>query len=201
MHVDRLQIFRSYRRQVIDFRKVMSVEIRPATEADLPQILEIFQHYVLNTVVSFLVQKPNPDYIKSRWLDTKQRGLPYLVAVDTHSQRIVGYASASAFRGYMLGYGHSVEISLFCAPGHTSRGIGGKLLRALLQALRETKHVSNEVGYEDNKVEFEIKKVFAVMAVDETAPAGGLALRDWYVKFGFEQIGRLKGVGSKKGRR
>ncbi|RMZ79334.1 hypothetical protein DV737_g3422, partial [Chaetothyriales sp. CBS 132003] len=178
----------------------MPVEIRPATRQDLSQIQQIFEHYVLNSVITFTVQKPPPNYVASRYEGVVERGLPYLVAIDQQNGHVVGYTYAAGFRGYMLGYGHTVEISLFCAPGYTNQGIGSRLLRALLAALQQAKQVSYEAGHEHNKVEFEVKKVLAVMAVDETAPKHGLALRDWYLKFGFEEVGRLKGVGFKKGR-
>lgn len=177
----------------------MAVTVRPAKESDLPQIREIFEHYVLNTVVSFLVQKPPPDYIGSRFHEIVARNLPYLVAVDDGGQ-VLGYSYASAFRGYMLGYGHTVEISLFCHPQHTNKGIGGHMIKQLIDVLRATKHVSREVGHEDHPLESDVKKVMAIMAVDEGAPGQGLGLRDWYKKWGFEEVGRLKGVGSKKGR-
>ena len=178
----------------------MVVKVRNAAEEDLSQIQPIFEYYVLNTVVSFLVQKPPPDYIKSRYQESTARKLPYLVAVEEDSGTVVGYSYASAFRGFMLGYGHSVEMTIFCQPDHKGKGIGNQLMDAMLRALRETKHVSKEAGYEDNTVEFTIRKVFAIMAVDETAPGGGLGLRDWYQKWGFEEVGRLKEVGFKKGR-
>ena len=178
----------------------MSIEIRPATPEDLAQVQEIFEHYVLNTVVSFLVQKPPSGYIESRYRISVERNLPYLAAVESGTEKVVGFTYASAFRGFMLGYGHSVEMSLFCAPGYSNQGIGSKMMVALLDALRQTRHVSHEDGHEENKVEFEIKKVFAIMAIDEAAPKNGLALRDWYLKFGFEEVGRLKGVGNKKDR-
>jgi L-amino acid N-acyltransferase YncA len=178
----------------------MTIEVRQADIKDLPQIQAIFAYYVLNTVVSFLVQAPPPDYIKSRFEDSRKRGLPYLVAVEAGSVEVVGYTYASAFRGFMLGYGHSVEMTVFCHPDHRNKGIGGQLMGELLKALRSTKHISQEAGHEDNIVKFTIKKVFAVMAVDNTAAKGGLELRDWYLKWGFEEVGRLKGVGFKKGR-
>jgi L-amino acid N-acyltransferase YncA len=178
----------------------MAVEVREADVHDLPQIQAIFDFYVLNTVVSFLVQKPPPDYIKSRFQESRKRGLPYLVAVEADSGEVVGYTYASAFRGFMLGYGHSVEMTVFCHPNHRGKKIGDRLMGELLKALRSTKHISQEAGHEENVVEFAIKKVFAIMAVDETAPRGGLALRDWYVRWGFEEVGRLKGVGFKKDR-
>lgn len=173
--------------------------VRPATVDDLPQVRAIFEYYVLNTAVSFLVQKPPPDYISTRFHESGNRNLPYLVAVDDKG-RVVGYSYASAFRGFMLGYGHSVEISLFCHPEHQNEGIGSQMISRLLNMLRTTKHLSKEAGHEDNLIEFQVKKVFAVMSVDDAAPGKGLALRDWYLKWGFEEVGRLKGVGCKNGR-
>ena len=71
----------------------------------------------------------------------------------------------------------------------------------LLSELKQAKHVTHEVGYEDSPQEFQVQKLLAIMAVDDEAPNGGLDLRDWYVnKWGFEQVGRLKGVGYKRGR-
>ncbi|KIX04166.1 uncharacterized protein Z518_07720 [Rhinocladiella mackenziei CBS 650.93] len=177
----------------------MAVIVRPATESDLSQIRDIFEYYVLNTVVSFLTQKPPPDYIATRFRETTKRNLPYLVAVDDED-RVVGYSYASAFRGFMISYGHTVEISLFCHPEHKGQGIGSQMIKQLISALRTTKHLTREVGYEDNPIEVEVKKVLAIMAVDETGPGQGLVLRDWYKKWGFEEVGRLKGVGFKKGR-
>lgn len=179
----------------------MTVIVRLATESDLAQVRDIFEHYVLNTVISFLTQKPSLDYIATRYKDSISRRLPYLVAIDeSQDGKVVGYACSSAFRGYMLGYGHTVEITLICHPQYTGRGVGSLLISRLITELKNTTHLSKEVGYENNQVEFKVKKVMAIMAVDETAANQGLALRDWYMKWGFEEVGRLKGVGSKKGR-
>ncbi|KAK5053300.1 hypothetical protein LTR84_002274 [Exophiala bonariae] len=179
----------------------MSALVRPAVESDLTQIRDIFEHYVLNTVVTFLTQKPSLEFMKTRYKDSASRQLPYLVAVDpSQNEKVVGYACASAFRGYLLAYGHTVEITLICHPQYTGRGIGSLLISELIARLKETTHLAKEVEYEANQIEFPVKKVLAVMAVDESAADQGLALRDWYKRWGFEQVGRLKGVGSKKGR-
>ena len=177
----------------------MTVIVRPATEDDLPQVRDIFEHYVLNTVVSFLVQKPPPDYIASRFQEITDRDLPYLVAADDRNG-IVGYSYASGFRGYMLGYGHTVEISLFCHPEHTNKGIGSQMMERLIASLRCAEHVTREVGHEDSPQKHKVKKVMAIMALDEGAKGSGLVLSDWYKKWGFEEVGRLKGVGFKKGK-
>ena len=181
----------------------MAISIRSASESDLTQIHSIYEYYVLNTVVPFLINKPPSDYIRSRFVASRERGLPYLVAQKEDSDgisQIVGYAYASPFRGFMLGYGHSVEMTIFCHPDHVAQGIGSSLMRELLGSLKETKHVGREVGYEDQPKEFEIKTIIAVMSVDDEREDKGLGLRDWYVKWGFSQVGRLKNIGFKHGR-
>lgn len=179
----------------------MGIVVRPAERRDLPQIQAIYEHYVINTVAALLVQKPPVDYISSRFDGAKERNLPYFVAVDRTGDQVLGYSYASAFRGFMLGYAHSVEISVFCHPDYTSQGIGSSLISRLLEELKRTKHVASELGHEDNPAEFQVRKLLAVMSVDDEARNGGLDLRDWYVgKWGFEQVGRLKGIGYKNGR-
>ncbi|KAK4947664.1 hypothetical protein LTR10_013610 [Elasticomyces elasticus] len=163
----------------------MPVTIRPATEADLPQVREIFAFYVLNTIVTLLVQDPPLEYIESRFRDSIGRGLPYLVAIDDHDF-VLGYTYASAFTGSKL--------------DHINKGIGSRLIKELIDTLRNTKHIAEEVGHEQSSAEYDVRKVIAVMSVDEGAQDQGLALRDWYRRWGFEEVARLKGVGFKKGR-
>jgi L-amino acid N-acyltransferase YncA len=178
----------------------MPITIRSAELADIDQVRSIFEYYVVNTVLSFVIQKPPEEYVRSRYEASKQRQLPYLVAVDSEAGKVVGYAYASSFRGFMLGYGHTVEMTIFCHPDRRGQGTGNLLMKAILGELRQTKHLSHEVGYEENVVEFDVKNVLAIMAIDESGPKGGLALRDWYLRYGFEEVGRLKGVGWKLGR-
>ena len=66
-----------------------------------------------------------------------------------------------------------MEITLFCHPSYIALGIGPLLLNGLLDALREQGRV---------------KEVLAVMAVDPAGKRGGLALRDWYQRNGFELV-------------
>ncbi|KAK2772527.1 hypothetical protein FQN53_004614 [Emmonsiellopsis sp. PD_33] len=185
----------------------MAIKIRPAIQQDLPQIHAIYTQYVLNTVVTFLVNKPPQSYTTEKFHTAQERGLPYLVAVEESeagSEKVCGYTQASPFRGYMLSYGPTVELSLFVHPDYRCRGIGNRLLAALLEALKTTKHrtcefegdAEHEVKPEDGAV---VKNLLAVMAVDSTGRNGGEGLRDWYVQRGFVERGRLKEVGFKMG--
>ena len=103
----------------------------------------------------------------------------------------------------MLGYGHSVEITIFLHPSHTNKGLGAAMMKALLDALKVAKHVSREAAHEDKPVEFDIWNVMAIMSVDDKSADGtfGMGLKTWYEKWGFKVVGRLEGIGWKQGRR
>jgi L-amino acid N-acyltransferase YncA len=180
---------------------MMAPEIRPAVEVDLPGILAIYNHYVLHTVTSFLIQEADLAYVQASFERAKERGLPYFVAAQ--EGEVVGYAYASPFRGFMLGYGHSVEITIFLHPIHTKKGLGSLLMKALLDALKGGKHVGQEAAHEDHTVEFDVWNVLAIMSIDNESEDGtfGMGLRDWYEKWGFKVVGRLEGIGFKQGRR
>lgn len=173
----------------------MPVTIRPAEAQDIPKIWEIFNHYVMNTSVSFLVKSPTQSYIQSRYQASKDQGLPYLIAVE--SDKIVGYTYASGYRGFMIGYISTVEITIFCHPDHRGKGIGKLLIGELLDKLKGTIHITREACHESEAHEAEIKQVLAVMSLDEEK---GHGLRNWYQGWGFEEVGRLRKVGFKKGR-
>ena len=177
----------------------MAVHIRRALLADLSQAYDIYLFYVRETVLTFLTLPPPLEVFKQRFDASVTRGLPWLVAVDDESQKVVGYAYASAFRS-SIGYGRTVEITIFCHPQQTGKGIGSKLLGELLKALCECTHAAAEAGHEKAPVDFKVMKAIAVMSVDDTGPGGGLALRNWYIRHGFEEVGRLRGVGYKHGR-
>ena len=67
--------------------------LRIAREADLPEMLEIYAPYVLNTTVSFEYTPPSPAEFRRRFTEyTKQ--FPWLVWEE--GDRILGYAYASA---------------------------------------------------------------------------------------------------------
>ncbi|KAL1877687.1 hypothetical protein Plec18167_004653 [Paecilomyces lecythidis] len=196
----------------------MSFQIRPATEADIPEVHAINTHYVTNTVVTFL-QNPAPlSSTFSKFRDFTDRGLPFLVAVDDaksagdtaqQQQTVIGYTYLSPFRGAMLSYGPTVELSLFVHKDHTSRGVGSVLLSALLEKIQggKVKHLAREhAGDPDHEVRapdggVPIRNVIACMALDTVdGKEGGEGLRKWYEKRGFAERGRLKSVGYKKGR-
>lgn len=150
--------------------------IRPLADADLPTVTKIYAHYVTGSLATFDLTPPSLDEWRSKAAAVAAAGLPFLVAeVDG---QVVAYAYLSQYRP-KPGYRHTAEDSVYVAPGHTGQGLGRSLLGALLDRVRTT----------------HARCVVAVIA-DSGDPASARL----HEAFGFEEAGRLKGVGFKHGR-
>jgi L-amino acid N-acyltransferase YncA len=205
-----------------------AISIHPAHPVDIPQIHAIFAHYVSNTVLTFTLPPLSLDLISARLHTvTQMEKMPYLVAVETpgadndaeagegnlgagegegQKRMVVGYAYTGGVRGSMEkhAFDHTTELSIFVKRGFERRGVGSALMAGILRELREI-NLKLGVGVGGGKgagppVEGEIRNVLAIMSVDEEGWKGGLGLRDWYVNWGFTEVGRMKGVGWKLGR-
>ena len=171
--------------------------LRDATENDIQAVQQILAHYITTSTRTFRFRVVPVEGLVSTFHDIiDKQHLPYLVAELAGS--VLGYAYASGFRSALMGYAPTVEISLFCRPDYRGKGLGGRLLDALIDRLRGCRHVAREASYPEQIVEEEVKQVLAVMSCDGERD---LALRAWYVKRGFQQVGRLHQVGLKHGRR
>ena len=108
--------------------------IRPATEADLPAILAIYNDAVINTAAIW-----NDDIVdldnRIAWFRTRLgQGFPVLVAVE--GETVLGYASYGDFRAFQ-GYRFTVENSIYVATSARGKGAGSSLLAALVDAAKE----------------------------------------------------------------
>jgi phosphinothricin acetyltransferase len=110
--------------------------IRAGTPEDASSIASIYNHYVLNTAISFETDAVAPEEMASRVREVIDAGLPWVVAEV--NDRVVGYAYASKWKG-RCAYRFSVESSVYVATDHTGQGIGSKLYDALLDRLRAGK--------------------------------------------------------------
>jgi phosphinothricin acetyltransferase len=170
--------------------------IRPATQRDVPSINAILAHYALNTVMTFATEA-QPDSVLSAKLDNimLENHLPFFVATTrslpstsvSHdatpdfSGEVIGICYVSPYKPQRLAYSHTGELSLFIHHDHQGRGIGSALLRTVLTATHGTR----------------IRELLSVMAVDEKGKGNGLALRDYYKRWGFREVGTLEKVGFK----
>lgn len=151
-----------------------SYTLRPATQRDLPDIREIYNHYVANTVVTFDEEPSTLAYWREKFEYLEKLQFPVIVAV-AESGQILGYALVSPWKE-KAAYRHTVELSIYLGPAATGKGLGSVLLSALIDASRDRG----------------IKEMIAVIA-DGGAEAS-IALHQ---RHGFEEVGRLGKVGFK----
>ncbi|MFC7099373.1 GNAT family N-acetyltransferase [Nonomuraea rubra] len=110
-------------------------KVRALTESDLPAIAAIYAHYVTTTVATFDETPPTADDWRAKAGGVTGAGLPFLVAeVDGE---VAGYAYVSQYRPKPA-YRHTLEDSIYLAPGRTGRGLGRLLLGELVAAAGRT---------------------------------------------------------------
>lgn len=179
----------------------------------MPQILTIYSYYVRNTTISFLIHPPDLDFITSKYNEALHLGLPYLVAIqsDTEQRKVLGYIHAGPFNASKLGYAPSLELTLYVDPGYLAAGIGGALLRELITQLTGRVYYPFEKGHEESREGVKVRNLYSIVSEDvapvdseggtEGWKAKGQNTIAWYKsKFGFEEEGRLRKVGTKFGR-
>lgn len=149
--------------------------IRDALPGDIPGITLIYNDAVAHSTAIWnetLVDTAN----RLAWLADRQRaGYPVLVVVDD-AEDVLGYASFSDWRAWD-GYRHTVEHSVYVRGDQRGKGLGERLMRALIERARAIgKHV--------------------MVAGIEAGNLGSIGLHE---KLGFENVGHLREVGAKFG--
>ena len=154
-----------------------SYEIRPATEADIPDIREIYNYYVTNSVVTFDEKRWTVAQWREKLADLDRLDLPFLVA-QSPSGQILGYALVQPMSSKSA-YRYSVENSIYLGQAAAGKGLGRALLEALIAACEEKG----------------IRQMVAI--ISDKGAEGSVALHE---KLGFVEVGRMGRVGFKFGR-
>lgn len=147
-----------------------AMTIRAAATADAAAIADIYQHYVLETVISFEEIPPTANEFEARMLATPR--LPWLVAVRAGT--VVGYCYASRHHA-RASYRWSADVSVYIAPSERGRGVGRLLYSELLPLVRALGYVS----------------VFAGIALPNDASV------EFHEAFGLTPVGVYRNVGFK----
>ncbi|MEG3194075.1 N-acetyltransferase family protein, partial [Lysobacter sp. D1-1-M9] len=112
---------------------VRAAKVRAATQDDAAAIARIYNHYVVDTSVTFETEPVAAEDMAQRISETLDASLPWLVAEQ--AGLVVGYAYASKWKG-RCAYRFAVESTVYLAPGQTGKGFGRLLYSALIDALR-----------------------------------------------------------------
>jgi len=134
------------------------MQVRKATEQDLPQILDIYNDAILNTTAVYDYE-PHTLAMRKQWFDTKQeQGFPVFVAEENNE--ILGFSSIGPFRAWAA-YKYSVENSIYVKDGMRGKGIGKLLMQPLIDAAKEMKLHTIIAGIDaDNKLSIQFHKQF-----------------------------------------
>jgi len=105
------------------------LSIRDATPADAADVQAVYARSVETACASYETVAPDVDEMRRRMTTLIEAGYPYLIA-DIGGV-FAGYACASGYRP-RAGYRWTVEDSVYVVPGFGDRGIGKRLLAALI---------------------------------------------------------------------
>lgn len=152
------------------------VVIRRIEQDDLPALLEIYNHYVLNTPITFDVEARTLEQRRA-WFDGFGASGRYQCLVAVKDGRAIGWASSHRYHE-RAAYDTTVMASVYLAPAACGQGLGRALYAALFEAL----------AGED------IHRAFAGITLPNEA---SVAL---HRAFGFEPVGVYREVGRKFGR-
>lgn len=156
----------------------MDVQVGAGTEADLPALTELYNHYVRETTITFDTVPFTPEQ-RRPWLHSHLEDGPHrlLVARQTDPDRVLGYATTSPFRPKPA-YGTSVEASVYLSPEAVGRGVGALLYTRLFELLAEE----------------DVHRAYAAIALPNEASVR------LHTRFGFRHTGTFTEVGRKFGR-
>jgi phosphinothricin acetyltransferase len=148
--------------------------LRPAVLADAPGITEIYNHYIIHTVITFEEETLAVTAVEDRIRAAITR-YPWFVWEEGGT--IAGYAYAHAWheRG---AYRYAAEDSVYLKPGWEGRGIGRRLLEKVIEELR--------------KQEFHV--LMAAITVPNAASVG------LHERLGFKKTGQFNEIGFKLGK-
>jgi len=149
--------------------------IRHVSSADTAAICDIYNPYILETVISFEEQAVSVQTMKERIKKVSTDHLPWYVFEQ--NGEILGYAYATPWR-VRYAYRFSVEVSVYVRQGHAGKGIGQSLYQQLFNELKQRG----------------IHTVIAGIALPNEA---SIALHE---KTGMRQVAHFHEVGYKAGR-
>jgi phosphinothricin acetyltransferase len=107
--------------------------VRAGTEADLPDMTRIYNHFVEHTVATFDVEPFTID-ARREWFGHYGPTGPHRLLVAEADGQVLGYATSGPFR-LKPGYARTVETTIYLDAMATGRGLGALLYGELLDVV------------------------------------------------------------------
>lgn len=148
--------------------------IRPVRSTDAAAITGIYNEYVTRTTISFETEAVHTDEMRRR-IEALVPNFPYLVAES--KGHIVGYCYAHPWKN-RAAYIHTLETTIYLAPGHRGCGLGRLLMDSLTNKCRQRG----------------VHALIACITADNTASIA------FHERLGFRRVSLFREVGYKFGR-
>jgi phosphinothricin acetyltransferase len=147
--------------------------VREGVEADLPALTEIYNHYVVNTAITFDVRPFTADE-RRPWFREHAGHARYKLLVAEDASGVIGYATTSRWRAKPA-YDTTVESTVYCRADSVGRGVGSLLYGSLFAAIEPAG----------------VEQIVAGVALPNAA---SIALHE---RMGFREVGVFTSVGRK----
>jgi L-amino acid N-acyltransferase YncA len=152
------------------------MQLRDATEADIPEIQAIYAHHVLHGTGTFEEQPPSIEEMTERFRKVTGHGWAWLVAADATG--VLGYAYYTQYRDRSA-YRFTAEDSVYIREDVRGQGVGKALVARLIEE-------ATARGF---------RTMIAVIGDSENVGSIGV-----HASLGFQNAGTLRAAGLKFGR-
>ncbi len=152
------------------------MDIRDATDSDVPDIQAIYAHHVLHGTGTFEEEPPSVEEIALRFHHVIDCGCVWLVAADATG--VLGFGYYAPFRDRSA-YRFTVEDSIYVREDVRGQGVGKALVSRLIA-------LATAAG---------LRQMIAVIGDSENVGSIGV-----HASLGFQMIGTMRSTGIKFGR-
>ena len=152
------------------------MDIRQASETDIPECQAIYAHHVMHGAGTFEETPPSVEEMTRRFQAVVSRGWSFLVTVDATG--VVGYGYFAQFRDRSA-YRFSAEDSIYVREDVRGQGVGKAMVARLLAE-------AEAAGF---------RQMIAVIGDSENVGSIGV-----HASLGFQRAGLLRASGCKFGR-
>ncbi|WP_073586640.1 GNAT family N-acetyltransferase [Vibrio quintilis] len=148
------------------------MKIREVRPEDAGEFVNIYNHYVENTTITFEEAGISAEMMRQRIEKVAGAGLPWLVAESDGV--VIGYAYVSPWHSRSA-YRFTVESSVYVSLDARGKGTGKQLYLALIDRLSKT----------------EVRHIMGVVALPNERSVG------LHETLGFRKVGEMKEIGFK----
>lgn len=196
-----------------------NIYIRPAILEDMSKIAELYNHYIVHSVVASERTPMNAHQWQTRWEDAREAKYAFLVAVQasprgggysrrTSEEVLTGFAYADDYGDRNGAWRFTCEIQFFVAHWQLRAGVGKSLVDRMLLALDPIYVPRNGVQFAgcENSIQYEqggervVSKIMVGIPFAAKEDADVKWQKEWLAQFEFEEVAIFPKIGRKLGK-